>query len=121
MWVIPSYLCTHHPLGRIPSHFCRNHHNFWISQVQVEIAVRVAPALSPEILAPNGLSFLRKESRSFSALCVTPKDFLVFLLAAPQIRKCVQSLLILIAVLSLPVFLPLMVMMTMVMLATMAY
>lgn len=97
-----------------------NHHSFSISQLGVETALRVALALIPETLAPDGLSFLKKEYRSFSAVCVTLTD-LGFLLAAPHIRKRTQYLSVLIACSSVPVFLPLMVMMMMAMLATIAY
>lgn len=60
-------------------------------------------AFSPETLAPAGLSFLRKEPRSFLALCVTHR-FLGILTGCPKIRKCAQCLLVLIVLLSVPVF-----------------
>lgn len=93
---------------------------FWVSQAGVETALGVAVALIPETLVPDGLSFLKKECRSCPALCVTLTD-LGFLLAAPQIRKYTQNLLVLVAHSSVPVFLPLMVLVTIVMLATIAY
>ena len=63
-----------------------------------------AVALSPERLAPYGLSFLRMDPGG-SRLCITLTEFLGFLLSVPQTRKCTCCLSALIASSSVPLLL----------------